>query len=217
MEISKLYSEVRRQARNIPEPTMHDAILRAARTFCRDTCLLRRTFQFTTVAGQQQYPIVVPENEEAFGFRHACIAYTTQPTNTWPLRPMYPTTFNPNIGEGCPVGICMVPYSLMALDRQPDQAYLVTVETWTQPVAEGYSVPDEIGVRYDQALGYGALEWLLMQRGNPWFDQQGSVYYRQLFNQEIVKGRAEAAFDFTPGSHEWMNPGFAQTGYGRVW
>lgn len=216
MEISSLYGEIRRQVRNCPEPTMRDAILRAARDFCSDTWLLRRTFSFNTVVGIQRYDIQVPENEQAICIKHAQIAYTTAPVSAWPLFIVYPTTMNPNIGNGMPQGICMVPYTQVALDRPADQVYAVTVETVTQPVPEGNTIPDEIGVRYDRAIGYGALSWLMLQNGNPWYNPPLADKYQVMFNQEIVKGRGEAAFDFSPGTRQWMNPGFTRTGYGRI-
>ena len=97
----------------------------------------------------------------------------------------------------------------VALVPVPDNAYPVQLELVTQPVAGTMQLPDELAVRYDRALGYGALEWILRMQGDPWFNPQAADEYALLFNQEIVKARGEAAFDFTPNQRQWIGAGFA--------
>lgn len=217
MDIAALYDEIRHQVRGCPEPTLRTSLLRAARTLASESWLLRRTYSFSTVVGTQRYDITNPDNEETFAIRHASIAYPSPNNSAWPLRIVYPTTMNPNAGPAAPHGICLVPYTQVALDCPPDQIYDIVVEILTQPIANTNVIPDELGVRYRQGLGYGALEWLHMQRGNPWFDPSASAYNRTLFNQEIVKARGEAAFDFSPGPREWIQNPLARTGYGSIW
>lgn len=222
MDVANLLPEIRREVRGCPDPTMKYALMRAAREFCNDTWLLRRTFTFNTVVGTQRYDVVAPDNEDVIAIKHAQIAYTTAPANAWPLMIVYPTTMNPNSGNGVPTGICLVPYTQVALDRPSDQVYAITVETISIPQVDGNALPDEIAVRYDRAIGYGALAWLMRQKGdsvkpNAWYDPQQALIYLQMFNQEIVKGRGEAAFDFSPGARNWMRNPFIQRRTGWSW
>ncbi len=188
---------------------MQDALVRAARSFCSETWLLRRPQSFTTQAGQQQYPVQAPANEEAIALKHAQIQDLAPGNSIYPLRFVYPTTVNPNLGPARPRAICFVPYASLALVPVPDNAYPVLVELITQPVTGTQAIADELAVRYDRALGYGALEWILRMQGDPWYNPQAADEYRLLFNQEIVKARGEAAFDFTPNQRQWLAGGFA--------
>lgn len=187
------------------------AMLRAARTFCRETWLLRRSQTFNTVQGQQQYLVDPPPNEECIALKHAQITSLAPNQNVSPLRFVYPTMINPNVGQERPYGICFVPYQNIALVPPPDNVYSVEVELITQPVAGTAYIPDELGTMWDQALGYGALEFIFRtSRNDPWYDPQMSAEQLRLFNGEIVKCRGAAAFDFTPNQRRLIGGGFAR-------
>ena len=208
-DVQDLFPEIRRVVKGCPEPTMQDALVRAARGFCSESWILRRVQSFTAVAGQQVYPVQAPPNEEAIALKHAQVQ-SLAPGAAWrPLRFVYPTLVNPNVGARMPGGICFIPYSGIALLPAPDNAYPVQVELVTQPVIGTAQIPDELVVRYDRALGYGALAWILRMQGDPWFNPQAAEEYGQLFEQAVVKARGEAAFDFTPGQRQWIRGGFA--------
>jgi|SRR5882757_788030 len=220
MDVRDLFGEVRREVRGAPNPRMAYALERAAREFCSETRLLRRSFQFTcnpSQANPQQYPVSAPANEQAFALKHAQIQTLpiTNPAQWLPMQIQYSEFFNPAIGPTTPWGICYIPYTMVALNCNPDQAYPVKVELCTQNVVGSNYIPDEIGVRYARALGFGALEWLFRQKGNPWYDPNEADKMLVKFNQEIVKGRGEAMFDFSPGVHMGVRPGFMRRGWGR--
>lgn len=189
---------------------MDDALLRAARSFCAETWVLRRPYAFTAVAGRQQYLIQAPPDEEVIAVKHAQLTDLAPGNSIRPLRFVYPTTVNPNIGSQRPYGICFVPYSAVALMPTPDAAYPVEVELVTQPIAGTRWIADELGRRFDRALGYGALEWILRMAGDAWYNPPAADEYLRLFNQEIVRARGEAAFDFTPNQRRWIGAGFAR-------
>ena len=208
-DVQDLFAEIRRAVKGCPEPTLQDAVIRAARAFCSETWILRRVQAFTAVAGQQVYAVQAPDNEEVIALKHAQIQELAPGAAVHPLRFVYPTLVNPNVGMRRPSGICFVPYTGIALVPVPDDAYPVQVELVTQPVVGTAQVPDELAVRYDRALGYGALEWVLRMQGDPWYNPQAADEYGMLFNQEVVKARGEATFDFTPGQRGWVGRGFA--------
>lgn len=208
-DVQDFFPEIRRAVKGCPEPTLQDALIRAARMFCSETWVLRRVQSLTTVAGQQRYPVRAPDNEEAIALKHAQVQELAPGTGVHPLRFVYPSLVNPDVGARRPTGICFVPYMGIALLPVPDDAYVVQVELVTQPVVGTAQLPDELAVRYDRALGYGALEWILRMQGDPWYSPQAADEYAMLFSQEIVKARGEAAFDFTPGQRGWVGRGFA--------
>jgi hypothetical protein len=209
-DLQDLYPEIRRSIKQCPEPTMDDALLRAARTFCAETWVLRRPFSFTCVAGQQQYQVQAPPNEETIAIKHAQITDLAPDSPISPLRFVYPAMVNPNAGQQRPFGICFVPYAAVALVPKPDNAYPVEVELVTQPTVGTQCIADELGRRFDRAIGYGALEWILRMPGDPWYNPPGADEYLRLFNQEVVRARGEAAFDFTPNQRRWIGAGFAR-------
>jgi hypothetical protein len=210
MDIEDLYPEIRRQARGCPEQTMQDALLRAAQQFCTETWFLRRQYAFTSAAGQQQYTLQPPANEECIAVKHAQITGLAPGNSITPLRFVYPTLVNPNVGQQRPYAICFIPYETVALVPPPDNAYPVLLELVTQPASGTTVIADELGVQYRRALGYGALEWLQRMPGDPWFNPQLAVQNLQLFNAEIARARGAAAFDFTPNQRSLLRAGFAR-------
>jgi len=162
------------------------------------------------VVGQAEYLVVPPANEEAFAIKHAQLTQILPQGSTVALKFAYPTFLNPNINQQQqPISIVFVPYMKVVLaPGSPDKEYPVVLELVTQPLVGSAYIPDELGRKYDQALGYGALAWLLMQPANPWTDPQSAQMYQQLFNQQIIKARIEAAYDFTPNNRAWASPGF---------
>ena len=207
-EVQAFFGEIRRAVKGCPEPTMQDAVVRAARAFCGETWVLRRAASFVCVAGTAAYTVQAPANEEVVAVKRAQVAEVAPGSGVHPLRFVYPATVNPNAGMRRPYGICFVPYTQVALSPPPDAAYPVTVELVTQPVAGAAVIADELAVQYDRALGYGALEWLLRMAGEPWFSPPQAERYLQLFNQEIVKARGAAMFDFTPNQRSCLRAGF---------
>lgn len=213
MDVFDLLGEVRREARGASDDRMVYALVRAAREFCSATWIIRRSFEFNCVTdpATQRYPVEAPTNEQVIAIKHAQI---TAGGSVIPLQIVYSEYINPNFQSARPTGICFVPYTEVALNRVPDKEYLVKVETITQPVIDGQTVPDELGVRYDRALGYGALAWILNQRGNTWFEPNLAEQYRMKFNREITNAKREAAMDFSPGQHAWVRTPFLRRGYG---
>lgn len=211
MDVRDLFGELRRNVRGCPEPRFAYALNRAAREFCSETWILRRSFDFVCVVGQQQYEVMAPPNEEPLALKHAQITQVpvTSPPSTWPLEIAYSEFFNPSRSPTIPRSIAYVPYSRVALEAMPDKAYPIKVELITQPQVNSPYIPDELGVRYDRALGYGALSWILAHAGNPWFDARAAAENARLFDREINKAKADAAFDFTPGSRPWVRRPFS--------
>lgn len=206
-DIEQFYGEIRRAVKACPEATLQDAIVRAARTFCQETWYVRRAISFNTVANQQQYVLIPPANEEVFNVKHGQITQVNG--SIIPLRFPYGTTVNPNIGPQMPWQCEYIPDGIVQLTPAADQVYPVTVEAITQPVQNSNQIPDILANKWDRALGYGALEWILRMAGDPWYDSAGSATYMTLFNQEINKAKRQAMYDFTPGPHAWMQRGFA--------
>lgn len=211
MDVEDLFGEIRAQVRGCPADLMSYALIQAARTFAAETWILRRQFVFNAIPTQQQYSIVAPQNERCIAVKHAQLQDVAPGMTINPLRFVYPTLVNPNVGPERPWGICYVPYDTVALVPVPDAAYPVTLEIITEPVLGGDYIPDEMGAKWSRALGYGALEWLFRTNKNdPWFDLQQSAAMLIAFNGEIAKARGEAAFDFTPNQRNLIPFGFAR-------
>lgn len=207
---SDFYTEIRRNCRGVTNPSMDAAILRAAREFCRETWFIRRTQVISTSAKLAQYDIVSPVNEETIALKHAQL--TDADGKTAPLRFGYQTYANPNLTDGRPSQLYFVPYTSLTLAPPPDGVYQLTIELITQPRHSGVYIPDELLTGWDQALGNGALAWLMLQAQNPWANAALAQQNKVMFDQAIVAGRRQAAFDFTPNQQVWVNPGFLHRG-----
>lgn len=216
---NQMFTEIRRQARGVPNPTKTEAIIRAARIFCQQTQIIRRDVQFNTQANVHQYPLTFANvisglnpSEEVIGFRHWQITQPG-PNNTSSIVPgyvPYGTTINPNWAPNQPWSLSYIFDGIAQLDPIPNQAYLVQIECITQPAKGSVWIPDELLRKFDQAIGYGALEWLHGMDGNPWYSEQKAAKNRILFNDEIARGRRLAMYDNTPGPRAWVRRPFAQ-------
>ena len=207
-DVDQLFGEIRRSIKGCPEPTMQDALVRAARAFCKDTWLLRRAMSLTCDPLQEDprtYPLAPPPNEEVLAIKHGQIGEPAPGAAVRPLRFVYPTLMNPNLGPRQPFGLAFVPYRAVTLYPAPDQAYPVTLELVTQPMVDTAQLPDELAA----ALGYGALMWLYGMSGTQWYSPEGVMACKALFDQEVVQGRIRAAMDFTPNQQQWIQRGFA--------
>lgn len=211
MDVRDLFGEIKREVRNATDYRMQYALSRACQIFCQKSWFLRRQFSFVCVglpSPQTYYPVTPPENESIIAIKHAQLTQVTPGNSVVSLRFVYPTLVNPNIGPEQPTGIAFIPYKQVALFPAPDQAYPVLLEIITQNVLNSPYIPDEIGVEWAQAMGYGALEWLYKQKGNPWYDPALSKENQMLFYQQINAAKIKAAYDFTPNNRSWVSPGF---------
>lgn len=218
MDIQDLFPDILMACKNCPEPDMTRALLRAGRMLCVESWILRRTLNITCSTTSQQVLLPAVPGEQIFAIKAGALTQLPPPqASVVPLTIGYSEYFNPNNGVGQPCQICFVPYQSVAFDRIPDQAYPVLVEVCTQPLPEGQTMPDELGVKYDRALGYGALEWLYRQKGSSWYSPPEAERYYQLFSQEVVRARADAAFDFTPGTRAWVRNPFMRRRWWSSW
>jgi hypothetical protein len=213
MDIEDLYPEIRRQVRGCPEDSMRDGLMRAARIFCRETWFLRRQQTFTSAQGISAYPVIPPPNEEVIAIKHAQIQDIAPGQSIYPLRFAYQTCVNPGIGRHRPYAITFTPYTAANLVPTPDGAYPVTLELITQPISDSMSIPNELGVAWQQAIGHGALEWLLRtSKDDAWYDPQMAAYNLKMFNDAIALARGQIAFDMTPNQRRWAGGAFAWGG-----
>jgi hypothetical protein len=223
MDVSDLAGEVRRFAKGCPDLRIHYALNRAAREFCRQTWFLRRQQSFSLIVGQSGaapgpvYPFLPPNGEEVINVKHAQLTQINsvagapiQYGSVIPLQFWYGTLVNPNLQQQQPTTVGFIPYTSCWFAPTPDKAYPVQIELITQPVVGTTYLPDELGREWDQALAYGALSWILRQNGNAWTDPQSARDNLVLFNQQIIRARTLAAYDFTPNSRTWISPGFAR-------
>lgn len=212
MDARDLIPEIIRECRGCPEPTLIYALKRAARTFCRETWLVRRSNTYSVTPQQRIVQLLANDSlEEVIAVQHAHI---TDPVNnfTTPLQFVYPEHIKPDISPGVPSGISFVPYTAVELTPPADRPYNLTVQYVVQPSWIGEYIPDELGVKYRQAIGHGALEFIKRQSGNDWFDPQAAEMHRMAFNAEIASGRAEAQVFSQPGQWRMVKAPFMRRG-----
>jgi len=202
--VEDFYSEVRRSARGIPEPMLRDAIVRAARIFCRESWYVRRYVLITTVAGQSNYEITDTQNEDAINVLRGQVQDIATPPNIGEIRPLLSVEtarINPNlyINPSKPRWYGYAPVNTLILYPTPDNAYMVTVVVPVQPVKGGTYIPDELLQDYEDTIGQGALMWLYRMRTAEWFDPNEAARCEMEFNRGWTKAKTIALRDFKVG------------------
>jgi len=212
MDIYSLFDEIDVHVKACPDFTLAKAFTRAARALCQESWFLRREVDLTTNPTQpnQQYLLPLPNGEDVIAVKHAEILNIN---NSWtPLRFPYGTMINPNIGPQQPIACNYIPQNTVQLSPPCDQAYQTRYEVITQPSEGTQIIADELVNQFKRGLGYGALEWLLRMKDEPWTDPDEADKYLVMFNKEIMRARRMAAYDNTPGPRAWIQRGFIRRG-----
>lgn len=189
-------------ARQCPNGVMRDAVIRAARAFCKQTRWLRVQVATATVAGTRTYDMSAnntPERE-IIGIRAIQATKTIGTTPySWSLTNADATDFNPNVPAAEPKRYAYVPEAGFSLDPIPDRIYSMLVLVVVQPPLTTTTLDDRLE-KWSNAIEFGTLGYLLSITGQPWTNPIEAERNRRAFQAEINNARADEQRGYNAGS-----------------
>jgi hypothetical protein len=198
VQVMDVIADVAQIVRQAPNATLIGAYIRAARKFCRESRWYRATLAGATEAGTRVYSLGSDPYLEVLGLRAASAAVATG--DPWPLGVSNTTSWGADNTQSKPRRYAYVPEAQVALDPIPDAIYTLSLTLVLQPKSGVTSVPEELLVKWDQALQDGALGYLLDIAGMPWTDPMQAERHRRAFQAAISNARADEQREFNAGS-----------------
>ncbi len=188
-------------ARQCPKGVMADAIVRAARAFCRQTRWLRATIAKQTVVNEQTIALGTALQLEVIGVRAVSATRTiNERPQTWALSAGDATTFDPNFPAGIPSRYAYLPEGQIYVGPKPDAVYDLTISAVVQPVQDATDISDALLAKWHRAIEFGTLEYLLSLPGTPWTNAVEADRNRRAFQSEINNARADEQRGYNAGS-----------------
>ena len=197
--MSVLYPQILPKVPDAPIPMVQDAIRRAARRFCNESCWVKRTIgnPNTTTPLLVCTPdvnflqLVDGSDEEIVMIKDVQIFSIT--AQRWlPMNPVQPDSIDPNMTPTLPRQWAFIPYTAIQFDNTPDMAYPIQATVIIQPNNETVNLPDECLRKYDRVIANGALEILMNLPEQPFTDKAMAALLGRSFNSGIGNGKVDA-------------------------
>lgn len=200
VNVLDVISDVAQIARKAPNGTLINAYIRAARKFCRESRWYRSTLIGQTVAGTPLYSCGSDPYLEVLGLKAVSAAQLTGNTQPWALVATDSGGWYPTENNGQPRRYAYVPEGQVAINPTPDKAYTLTLTLVLQPKVGVVAIPEELLVKWDQALQAGALGYLQDIPGQPWSDPQQAQINKRVLQSAINNARADEQRSYNAGS-----------------
>lgn len=200
VQVLDVMRDVAQIARGVPNATLISAYVRAARKFCRESRWFRSTLVAPTEADVRLYSLGSDTYLEVVGVKAVSGATLSGNTNPWVIGPSDPGGWNPGFQPNRPQRYAYVPEGQIAFDPIPDAAYSITMTLQLQPKAGVTSLPEELLVKWDQALQDGALMYLLNIPGQPWTNPQQAEMHRRSFQAAINNAKLDEQRSYNTGT-----------------
>lgn len=192
MDLSALHTFVLGYAPGVPGFVIDRALLACARDVARDTGVLRTNHVLSFAAGQSD--VVVPAVADTTPHRLGQAVVGGQPLH------LVSGLFFLQDRSGSPTQAELASGSVRVYPT-PTEAVSVKVEIQRVPAADAKTLPDEFADRYRDCLAHGALAYLLMQQGTPWYDPAKAETHRGEHRRLL----GEARFDKVAGANGRAN------------
>ena len=200
VQVLERMRDVQQIVRRAPNGTLISAYVRAARKFCRETRWFRSTLIGQTVADTRLYNLGSDTYMEVVGIRAMSAQQLNGSGQPWQVPASDPAGWYPGFRPSQPQRYAYVPEGQFAIDPLPDKAYTLTVTLQLQPKAGVTSLPEELLVKWDQALQDGALMYLLNIPDQPWTNPQQAELHRRAFQAAINNARADEQRAYNTGT-----------------
>lgn len=200
VQVLQQMRDVSQLVRRAPNGTLIAAYVRAARKFCRETRWFRSTLIGQTVEGQRNYSCGSDTYMEVVGIKAVSAQQVDGSGNPWQLAVSSTSGWYPGLQPSQPQRFAYVPEGQVAIDPLPDKAYTLTLTLQLQPKVGVTSLPEELFVKWDQALQDGALMYLLNIPDQPWTNPQQAELHRRAFQAAINNARADEQRSYNTGT-----------------
>ncbi len=183
MDFLDLEPEIAPEVSPAPSPVVERAIREAARDFCRQTQIWRSDQPpVTTKAGRSDVYLALTPGS----------AVTAVLRATADGRELHPEPSRQTHSGSHPTHYWLEQGQVLRLTPTPEQGgEALAVSLALFPASSSTDLPDWIADEAREALVYGALSRLLVQRSD-WSDPQRAQLYRQKYQQEVARHRIAA-------------------------
>lgn len=196
--LSSFYPEIYPFAPNLPDPTIDQALIRAARKLCSESWYVLRYEDVTTTPADftTSPPTLNNIYQLTDGVTLELVAIKNwmllQPNGIWiPGAGALGPDIDPNLQPGIPRGLQLRPPNEVRIAPPPFAAYTFRVGCVVQPVIGASVLPIELSRKYYRGVAAGALEWLLKIPGDSQNMQMAGVYGAE-FKSAISNAKADA-------------------------
>lgn len=205
--ISDLRREVKFHAHQCPDVTIDYAIIRALRTFCRDSWYYQATMLIDQVNGTTSYTLVPSDGSEVI----AVSSVELDPdTKIYPLKESEATR-----PDGTVTGFLFEPPSYLSIYPQPttDVTNGIEVRAVLMPPENTTTIPDSVYRNWKECIVAGALSFILSTQNDSWSNPQLAQAKLQEFNLGIFAAKAQRMRDFRPNGIRIGYRPFTTRGY----
>lgn len=190
--ISDLRREVKFHANQCPDTTIDYAIIRAIRTFCRDSWYYQSTIYVNQVSTQTAYTITPVSGEELIAIEEVELDPNTR---IYPLTETEATRSN-----GSVTGFRFEPPNTLSIYPQPTTSVTngIEIRAVLMPAESTTTIPDSIYRNWKECIVAGALSFLLSTQSDSWSNPQLAALKLQEFNLGIFAAKGQRMKDFRP-------------------
>ena len=200
VQVLDVMRDVSQLVRRAPNATLISAYVRAARKFCRESRWFRSTLVGETVADTRLYSLGSDTYMEVVGIRAVSAQQLNGSGQPWALAASDPAGWYPGFQPSQPQRYAYIPEGQIAVDPLPDKAYTLTMTLQLQPKAGVTSLPEELFVKWDQAMQDGALMYLLNIPGQAWTNPQQAELHRRAFQAAINNAKLDEQRGYNTGT-----------------
>jgi hypothetical protein len=204
-ELETFRREIRRQVPGCPEPTLDDAIIRAAQAFCKQSWFVQRDLEVSLIADQQEYTLTMPTDEVVIGVQ--CGTVDGQPCLNAKT-----SVFGADRPTARPRYFCFRPSRRLVFDRKPDEDYAGLFTVVVQPMDDAATLPDELADEWKDTIAAGALEWLYGLPKQPWTAMELVADQRQKFSAGITNAKLQQLLEFQNSNFRVQGASFSGVG-----
>ncbi len=195
MKLEVFYGHVLPEVLGCPAPTLDARIVAAAAEFCRETLSWSELQDpLTLIDGVFDYDIDPPAG-----------AYTLSILGVWvdgrELRPSPGGMDTAELGNVPYYYNAAQDYGVLRVFPTPSNPTAsMFVKACYVPIASATTLPDFLGTQYLDVIASGAKAELMLMPGQPWSNPQLSGYYKQRFQDGIIRSRILDSHGRVPGT-----------------
>lgn len=190
-DFSDFHPIVRLEATDAPLPIIDNAILRAATEFCRRTGIwIEEQDPISTIIDEIQYDLEPPT--DSIVDRLLSVVIDGAAIGSARTQDLDKNISNWRTADsGPPANYYFDTPDILSLRPAPDKVYTIAATMVLRPSSDATTLPDLL-LRYDEAIGFGAITRLLEMGGKSWSNPNGAISYKGQFEREITNTGAKA-------------------------
>lgn len=191
--LSDLRKEVKLHANNCPDITIDYALIRALRTFCRESRYYQATIYIDQTAATTNYNIVPADNSEVHELESVEL---TSNNKLYPL-----TQEEASRSDGSVTGFYFYPPNVLSIYPQPTTTVVngIEVRAVLIPPENTTTLPDSIYRNFKETIVSGALAYILSMQNEAWSNEKLAAYKNQEFVIGMFNAKGQTMRDFRAG------------------